>query len=109
MMEISAEYIVMYNKRSCCSIEDVAIRVMDSSAVLDNLTIIEKRLLSTFQSIYKWGKCGNMVPVLVPPDVVKILDKVLCDKEIRSEVGITDNKFVFANNGNNGVLYSLII
>ena len=77
----------MYNKRSCCSIEDVAKRVMDSSAskeVLDNLTIIEKRLLSTFQLIYTRGKCGNTVPVLVPPDVVKSWTR--CSVTKKSEV-----------------------
>ena len=63
---------------------------------MESLSPLEKQLIDSHGIITIRGKKGRAVPVLIPPDVKRVLE-LLANEEVRKRFGIQENPYLFAN------------
>ncbi|XP_033737472.1 titin homolog [Pecten maximus] len=101
--------LLTYNKRRSGELEALSMENYDNrsvgldeadGALLGNeLTDLEKHLIDSQQLIKIRGKNSKPVPILVPEDVVAVLEYIV-SANVRRNAGVkTWNKYVFANAG----------
>lgn len=62
------------------------------------LSEYEQHLVGTHDVLTIRGKRGRPVPVLLTPELRLLLDR-LADEDVRKQVGVEDNRYLFANYG----------
>lgn len=68
---------------------------------INELSPLERKLLETQDIVTVRGKKGRPVPILIPQDMI-VLMQLLLDDEVRGKIGVDTSPYVFATLKNPG-------
>jgi hypothetical protein len=68
------------------------------SNMLSQLSDLEKQLVDDQEIVTVRGKHGSPVPILIPKDTAGLLH-IITDTDTRSQCGVIDTRYVFAQFG----------